>query len=95
MGLLFWGYKADGAAASEAGRLFHISVRTIHVHSICSDRTLPLVRLCMYLCFLGQCPLISYGLCVNSRTFDIGKSLPASLAAAPGLDKDLRWKRTF
>ena len=53
--------------------VFSVScVRTIHVHSVCSGRTLPWDRLG---CFfgVGQCPSISDRVCVNSRTLDIGK----------------------
>ncbi len=44
---------------------FHIGVRTVHVHSVCSGRTLP-----------KQYPPKSDSLFVNSRTPDIGKSPP-------------------
>ena len=31
----------DGCTGNEGGRLFHICVRTVRVHSVCPDRTLP------------------------------------------------------
>ncbi len=72
MGNSFLGFGGDGSAVKAAGRLFRICVRTVHVHAVCSERTLPIFGVggCGG---SGQCAFISDIVCVNSRTLDIGK----------------------
>ncbi len=48
-------------------------VRTVHVHAVCSVRTL-LLDCFLGRLVLGQCSSISDSVCVNSRTLDIGKA---------------------
>ncbi len=77
-GKYFWG--GSRRTGKRGGGGISIScVRTVHVHAVCSERTLVLVfGLCV-------CPLISYGVCANSRTPDTGNPSPSPLPLLVGL----------
>ena len=68
----------DGRDAGRGRGLFHICVRTVRVHPVCSVRTLLLYGFDNHW-VLKQCSYSSDRVCANSRTLDIGKARGLSL----------------
>ena len=79
------GDGGDVTVGKQGPRLFHIRVRTVHVHSVCFGRTFPWELLVREKGFPGECSSRSDRMYANSRTPDIGKVWgPVSPQSHPG-----------